>query len=218
LPGFSEGEWWVQDAAAALPVALLGKELEGRAVLDLCAAPGGKTAQLAALGAQVTAVDNEPNRMTLVQANLERLNLQAETVVADILTWRPEKPFDFILLDAPCSATGTIRRHPDIWHLRSAKVPKEMALVQDGMLAAAVEMLAPGGTIVFCTCSLQPEEGEDRIEALLASGKSVSRWPITADELFGLEELITPLGDMRTLPHYLGGMDGFYACRLVRDA
>jgi 16S rRNA (cytosine967-C5)-methyltransferase len=93
-----------------------------------------------------------------------------------------------------------------------------MALVQDGMLAAAVEMLAPGGTIVFCTCSLQPEEGEDRIEALLASGKSVSRWPITADELFGLEELITPLGDMRTLPHYLGGMDGFYACRLVRDA
>ncbi|MBT5878254.1 MAG: methyltransferase [Rhodospirillaceae bacterium] len=218
LPGFSEGEWWVQDAAAALPVALLGKELEGRAVLDLCAAPGGKTAQLAALGAQVTAVDNEPNRMTLVQANLERLNLQAETVVADILTWRPEKPFGFILLDAPCSATGTIRRHPDIWHLRSAKVPKEMALVQDGMLAAAVEMLAPGGTIVFCTCSLQPEEGEDRIEALLASGKSVSRWPITADELFGLEELITPLGDMRTLPHYLGGMDGFYACRLVRDA
>ncbi|MDE0940925.1 MAG: methyltransferase [Alphaproteobacteria bacterium] len=218
LPGFSEGEWWVQDAAAALPMALLGKDIKGRAVLDLCAAPGGKTAQMAAAGAQVTAVDNEQNRMALVEANLERLNLQAETIVADIITWRPEKPFDFILLDAPCSATGTIRRHPDIWHLRTAKVPKEMALVQDGMLAAAVDMLAPGGILIFCTCSLQPEEGEARIEALFATDAPVSRQPITADELFGLEQLITPLGDMRTLPHYLGGMDGFYACRLVRDA
>lgn len=216
LPGFNEGEWWVQDAAAALPVSLLGP-VEGREVLELCAAPGGKTAQLAALGAQVTAVDNAPKRLALLQTNLDRLGLQAETFAADALTWRPEKLFDFILLDAPCSATGTIRRHPDIWHLRSAKDVAGVAELQNQMLQAAMEMLAPGGTLVFCTCSLQPEEGEERIEALLASGAPVTRRPIEAAELFAIDSLITPLGDMCTLPHYEGGMDGFYACRLLRD-
>ncbi len=216
LPGFNEGEWWVQDAAAALPVALLG-QVEGREVLDLCAAPGGKTAQLAALGARVTAIDSAPKRMELLQANLDRLGLQAETIVADALQWRPAKPFDFILLDAPCSATGTIRRHPDIWHLRKPGDVAAVAELQDQMLRAAIEMLAPGGTLVFCTCSLQPEEGEGRIEALLASGAPVSRRPIEAAELYGLDSLVTPLGDMRTLPHYEGGMDGFYACRLLKN-
>jgi len=216
LPGFQEGEWWVQDAAAALPVALFG-QVEGLEVLDLCAAPGGKTAQLAAMGARVTAIDNVPNRMALLQTNLDRLGLQAETVIADALSWQPSERFDFILLDAPCSATGTIRRHPDIWHLRSAKDAVAMAALQDQLLAAAVGMLAQGGTLVFCTCSLQPEEGDERIEALLASGAPVARQPINAEELFGLNELITPRGEMRTLPHFRGGMDGFFASRLVRS-
>ena len=215
LPGFTEGAWWVQDTAATLPVALMG-QVEGREVLELCAAPGGKTAQLAALGARVTAIDSAPKRMALLHDNLERLGLQAETMVADVLKWRPAKPFDFILLDAPCSATGTIRRHPDIWHLRTAKDVAAAADLQDKMLQAAIKMLAPGGILVFCTCSLQPEEGEARIEALLASGAPVSRLPVKAAELFGLDMLITLQGDVRTLPHYEGGMDGFYACRLLR--
>ncbi len=216
LPGFEEGEWWVQDAAAALPVLLLG-QVADREVLDLCAAPGGKTAQLAVSGARVTAIDNAPKRLALLRSNLERLNLQAETFVADVLSWRPAKPFDFILLDAPCSATGTIRRHSDIWHLRRPEDVARAALVQDQMLQAAMEMLAPGGTLIYSTCSLQPEECEQRIEAFLAAGVPAARRPIAAAELFGLDELITPPGDMRTLPHHLGGMDGFYACRLVRN-
>ena len=216
LPGFEEGAWWVQDAAAALPVALFG-DVAGREVLDLCAAPGGKTAQLAALGARVTAIDKAPNRLALLQANLDRLGLRAETTVGDILSWRPSKPFERILLDAPCSATGTIRRHPDIWRLRTAGEVVKAAELQDQMLGASVDMLAPGGILVFCTCSLLPEEGERRIEALLASGAPVHRAPVASAELFGLEELITGNGDMRTLPHFQGGMDGFFACRLVRD-
>ena len=216
LPGFEEGVWWVQDAAAALPVRLLG-DISGRAVLDLCAAPGGKTAQLAALGARVTAIDNVPRRLALLQANLDRLALSAETEIADILSWRPSAPFERILLDAPCSATGTIRKHPDIWRLRTADEVARAAEVQDRMLAAAVEMLAPGGTLIFCTCSLQPEEGAERIESLLASGAPVRRDRIAATELFDLTELITADGDMQTLPHYQGGMDGFYACRLIRE-
>jgi 16S rRNA (cytosine967-C5)-methyltransferase len=216
LPGFEVGEWWVQDAAAALPVRLLG-EMTGREVLDLCAAPGGKTAQLAVSGARVTAVDNAPKRVALLRSNMQRLDLQAETFVADALTWRPDKLFDFILLDAPCSATGTIRRHPDIWHLRAPEDVAQAAALQDQLLQAAIEMLAPGGTLIYITCSLQPEECEQRIDAFLASGAPVTRRPIDATELFGLDELITPLGDMRTLPHHLGGLDGFYACRLVRN-
>lgn len=217
LPGFAEGAWWVQDAAAALPALLLGR-VAGREVLDLCAAPGGKTAQLAASGARVTAVDNAPKRMALLRSNLERLDLQAETIVADALSWRAPRLYDAILLDAPCSATGTIRRHPDIWHLRTAEDMVQAAALQDQLLQAAMEMLAPGGTLIYITCSLQPEECEQRIDALLASGAPMTRRPIAAAELFDLDDLITPLGDMRTLPHFLGGMDGFYACRLVRNA
>lgn len=216
LPGFETGEWWVQDAAAALPVLLLG-EVADREVLDLCAAPGGKTAQLAASGARVTAIDSAPKRMALLRSNLERLNLQAETMVADVLSWRPARPVDLILLDAPCSATGTIRRHPDIWHLRTPEDIDQAAALQDQLLRAAMEMLTPGGALIYITCSLQPEECEQRIDAFLASGAPAARRPIIAAELFGLDELITPLGDMRTLPHHLGGMDGFYACRLVRN-
>ncbi len=216
LPGFEAGEWWVQDTAAALPVRLLG-EVAGRAVLDLCAAPGGKTAQLAALGAHVTAIDKVPKRLALVRANLDRLNLAAATEVADILSWRPSEPFERILLDAPCSATGTIRRHPDIWHLRRSDEITRAAELQDQMLSAAVEMLAPEGILIFCTCSLQPEEGRQRIDSLLAGGAPVRHDPISAPELFDLTELVTDGGDMQTLPHYQGGMDGFFASRLVRE-
>lgn len=215
LPGFEAGEWWVQDAAAALPVRLLG-QVADRQVLDLCAAPGGKTAQLAASGARVTAIDNAPRRLALLRSNLDRLDLQADTMVADVLTWRPTRSFELILLDAPCSATGTIRRHPDIWHLRTPEDVRQAAALQDQLLRAAMEMLAPGGTLIYSTCSLQPEEGEQRIDALLASGAPVARRPIAAAELFGMDDLITAIGDLRSLPHNLGGMDGFYACRLVR--
>ena len=215
LPGYEEGEWWVQDVAAALPVRLLG-DVTGEAVLDLCAAPGGKTAQLTASGALVTAIDEAPNRLSLLRSNLERLGLKAELLIADVRKWKPSSPFNKIILDAPCSATGTIRRHPDIWHLRT-KVDVERAVaLQDHLLRAAVEMLAPGGTLVFSTCSLQPEEGEMLIAKLLANNDWVKRERIEPHELFGLSELISPDGDLRTLPHFLDGMDGFFAARIVR--
>ena len=202
--------------AAALPVRLFG-DVAGRAVLDLCAAPGGKTAQLAASGARVTAVDEAPNRLSLLRSNLERLGLKAELFTADVRTWRPSVPFDKILLDAPCSATGTIRRHPDIWHLCTKNDVERAAVLQDQLLRAAVEMLAPGGTLVYSTCSLQSEEGETRIAKLLASDDRIKRDQIKAHELYGLSELISTDGDLRTLPHYLDGMDGFFAARLVRN-
>lgn len=218
LPGYADGNWWVQDAAAAIPARLLG-DVAGEAVLDLCAAPGGKTAQLAAAGAKVTAVDRSAARMQRVTENLSRLQLSAECIVADVESWRPPTPVNRILLDAPCSATGTIRRHPDIaWRKTQAQIATLSAL-QDRLLDAAVEMLAPGGWLVFCTCSLQPEEGVSRIEALLARGAPVTRMPIQPNEVGGLSELISPDGDLRTLPcdlGDLGGMDGFFAARLMR--
>jgi len=218
LPGYTDGNWWVQDAAAAIPARLLG-DVAGEAVLDLCAAPGGKTAQLAAAGATVTAVDRSVARMQRVTENLARLQLSAECIVADVESWRPPSLVGRILLDAPCSATGTIRRHPDIaWRKTQAQIATLSAL-QDRLLDAAVTMLAPGGWLVFCTCSLQPEEGVSRIEALLARGAPVTRMPIRPDEVGGLSELITPDGDLRTLPcdlADLGGMDGFFAARLLR--
>ncbi len=226
LPGFDEGAWWVQDAAAALPARLLG-EVRGKRVLDLCAAPGGKSAQLAAAGARVTALDISTERLARLKENLSRLSLSAETVAVDAREWRPEQPFEAILLDAPCSATGTLRRHPDIAHLKGAKEVAKLTALQDRLLANAVHMLAPGGVLVYATCSLQPEEGPERIEALLTGGVPLERVPIGAaelqcpgaEEIGGLSELIAPLGDLRTLPcqlDALGGLDGFYACRLRR--
>ena len=158
LPGYSEGAWWVQDAAAAMPATLLG-DIAGKDVIDLCAAPGGKTAQLAAAGGRVTAIDRSPRRVDRLNANLARLALPAETLVADASHWHPIEPAQFVLLDAPCTATGAIRRHPDVPHLKSADDVARLAAVQERLLAAAVEMLAPGGTLVFCTCSLEPQEG-----------------------------------------------------------
>lgn len=218
LAGFDEGGWWVQDAAAALPALLLG-DVKGRRVADLCAAPGGKTAQLAAAGAIVTSVERSEKRLGRLAANLKRLNLEAEPVTADVTSWQPEQPFDAALLDAPCSATGTMRRHPDVAWLKTPADVGKLATVQAALLRAAVAMTRPGGTIVYCVCALQPEEGPEQIAALLASGAPVRRVPITAAEIGGLAELITAEGDLRTLPCHLpdiGGMNGFYAARLVR--
>jgi 16S rRNA (cytosine967-C5)-methyltransferase len=218
LPGFSEGAWWVQDAGAALPVRMLG-DVAGKRVIDLCAAPGGKTAQLAAAGADVVAVDRSEPRLQRLRDNLARLDLRAATVVADAAAWRPDVPADAVLVDAPCSATGTIRRHPDVpWLKRPADIPKLTAL-QDRLLRAAVDMVRPSGFVVYCTCSLQPEEGANRIDAVLQDGVPVERVPIDASVVADQADVITAAGDLRTLPcHFaeLGGMDGFFAARLRR--
>ncbi|QQS14851.1 MAG: MFS transporter [Rhodospirillales bacterium] len=215
LPGFADGAWWVQDAAAALPVRLLG-DVAGRSVLDLCAAPGGKTMQLCAAGARVTAVDLSPRRLTRVGENLKRVGLTAELIAADATRWRPTAAPDAILLDAPCTATGTLRRHPDIAWLKDREDVARLSLAQDRLLAAAVGMLPAGGTLVYAVCSLQPEEGPARIEAALAR-LPVTRIPVRPEELPGLETAITAAGDLRTLPCHWperGGLDGFYAARL----
>jgi len=218
LPGFAEGAWWVQDAAAALPARLLG-EVAGKRVIDLCAAPGGKTAQLAAAGADVVAVDRSAPRLERLHNNLTRLDLNATTVVADAALWQPDHPADAVLLDAPCSATGTIRRHPDVpWLKRPEDIAKLVAL-QARLLQAAIAMVKPGGVIVFCTCSLQPEEGPAHIAALLRKDAPVERLPIQPAEVGGFDELIDANGDLRTLPCHLsehGGIDGFFAARLRR--
>jgi 16S rRNA (cytosine967-C5)-methyltransferase len=220
LDGFEQGVWWVQDAAAALPVTLLG-DVAGKTVLDLCAAPGGKTAQLAAAGANVTAIDRSARRLRRVRENLARLGLDAVIQDADAIQWRPESPADAVLLDAPCSATGTIRRHPDVARLKRAQDVTDLAETQAALLRASVEMVKPGGLVIYCTCSLQPAEGEDQIAAALAAGLPFERVPVTAAEIGNLAEAITPQGDLRTLPCHLsaqGGMDGFFAARLRRLA
>jgi 16S rRNA (cytosine967-C5)-methyltransferase len=219
LPGYAEGAWWVQDAAAALPVRLFGN-VAGRTVLDLCAAPGGKTAQLAAAGAQVVAVDRSPARVARLRDNLARLSLKAECRIADVVTWRPADPAPLVLLDAPCTATGTIRRHPDIPHLKGPEDVARLTQLQARLLDAAVAMLVPGGTLVYGVCSLEAAEGRAQIEALLARGAPLRRKPIAASEIGGLDQCLTPEGDLRSLPSHLadrGGLDGFYAARLVRD-
>lgn len=221
LPGFSDGAWWVQDAAAALPARLLG-DVRGKSVADLCAAPGGKTAQLVVAGATVTAVDRSEPRLKRLRANLERLHLQAELVTADATSWQAGS-FDAILLDAPCSSTGTIRRHPDIPWLKSEADLKPLTALQGRLLDRAAELLKPGGTLVYCTCSLEPEEGEQAIASLLARIPGLRRSPISAAEVGGLAELVTPEGELRTLPCHvpdaeprMGGLDGFFASRLER--
>jgi 16S rRNA (cytosine967-C5)-methyltransferase len=224
LPGFGEGAWWVQDAAAALPAKLLLSKLSGDVrgltVADLCAAPGGKTAQLAAAGARVVAVDRAAGRLRRLEQNLARLGLVAEVVEADVARWHAG-PFDAVLLDAPCSSTGTIRRHPDIPWLKGESDIAALGALQRRLLARAVTLVKPGGTLVYCTCSLEPEEGIEVVRELLAGNPSVHRRPIAGDETD--PAWLTPDGDLRTLPCHLGdtdsrlsGMDGFYAARLHR--
>lgn len=218
LPGYADGAWWVQDMAAALPARLLG-EVKGLQVADLCAAPGGKALQLAAAGGIVTAVDRSAKRLKRFEDNLARMGLSATVVEAEVSAWTPPHPFDAVLLDAPCSATGTLRRHPDVARLKAPEDVIKLARTQAQLLKAAVAMTRPGGRMVYCVCSLQPEEGERQVEALLASGAPVRRVPMTAEEVGGLSELVTPSGDLRSLPCHLaerGGMDAFFAARLEK--
>jgi 16S rRNA (cytosine967-C5)-methyltransferase len=212
LPGFAEGAWWVQDAAAALPTRLLG-DVAGKRVADLCAAPGGKTLQLAAAGAQVTAVDISARRMARLGENLARAGLAAELVTADAAKWAPAEKFDAILLDAPCSGTGTLRRHPDIAWLKDEEDVARLTLTQDRLLTHAIDLLKPGGMLVYAVCSLQHEEGPERVEGLLARDPRVRRIAVQPRELPGLADAITPAGDVRTLPSM--GLDGFYIARLA---
>jgi 16S rRNA (cytosine967-C5)-methyltransferase len=220
LPGYDEGAWWVQDAAAALPGRLFG-EVAGKRVADLCAAPGGKTAGLAAAGADVTAVDVSENRLKRLASNLDRLHLSARLQPADILEWESAEKFDAVLLDAPCTATGTIRRHPDVAWLKRPEDVATLAALQAKMLDRAAAMVAPGGLLVFGTCSLEPEESEAQVAPFLSRHSDFALAPVEAAELAGLDHLITQ-GLLRTLPcHGFGvgasqGMDGFFAARFRR--
>jgi 16S rRNA (cytosine967-C5)-methyltransferase len=223
MPGFAEGAWWVQDAAAALPARLLG-DVRDLNVADLCAAPGGKTAQLAFAGAKVTGVDRSPVRLARLAGNLTRLGLAADLVIADVSEWQAG-PFDAVLLDAPCSSTGTIRRHPDIAYLKHETDVLALAEVQRKLLDRAVALTRPGGTLVYCSCSLEPEEGEAQAQALLARDPRMRRHPIMPTEVGGRAEFVTEAGDLRTLPCHLpdpdsrmAGLDGFYAARFERRA
>jgi 16S rRNA (cytosine967-C5)-methyltransferase len=224
LPGYAEGAWWVQDAAAALPARLLG-DIAGQRVADLCAAPGGKTAQLAAAGAEVVAVDRSAPRLARARGNLERLKLTAELIAADIADTELLAPasFEAVLLDAPCSSTGTIRRHPDIpWRKREADIAA-LAAVQGALLRRAADLTKPGGRLVYCVCSLEPEEGIDVVTEFLKNDHRFRRLPVDPTEVGGATELIASAGDLRTLPCHLAdpdprmaGLDGFYAARLQR--
>ena len=224
LPGFGEGAWWVQDVGASLPARLL-RDVAGMRVADLCAAPGGKTAQLALAGASVVAVDSSKTRVSRLRENLDRLGLQAETIVADAATWQPGEAFDAVLLDAPCSSTGTIRRHPDIPYVKSANDIPALTALQARLLDNAARIVKPGGLLVYSTCSLEPEEGEAQIAALLARNEELSLEAIEQAELFGEAAGLEPSGCLRTFPFELAleapewsGIDGFFAARLVRTA
>ena len=208
LDGYDEGAWWVQDLAASLPARLLG-EGQGRRALDLCAAPGGKTLQLAARGWQVTALDMSAKRLERMGQNLKRTSLGAKTVVADALAWESEERFDAVLLDAPCTATGTCRRHPDVLHRIGPRQIAEMAELQAAMLERAARLLAPGGRLVYAVCSLEREEGEDQ-----AARVALTPDPVGAEEIPGFAP--TPEGWLRTDPAMLaeaGGIDGFFIAR-----
>lgn len=221
LPGFAEGSWWVQDAASAIPARLIGLE-PGARVLDLCAAPGGKTAQLIKAGYQVTALDADARRMERLTENLTRLNYTADTIVADAASFMPETPYQAVLLDAPCSATGTFRRHPEvIWHRSSADVAGRVRL-QRSLITNALRCLDRDGVLIYCVCSLEPAEGEAQVDWALQSLPGLQLWPIAASEMAGLEAAVSPRGLVRTHPGlapggHAGGMDGFFVARFRRS-
>ena len=222
LPGYDEGAWWVQDAAASLPARLLG-DVAGLRVADLCAAPGGKTAQLAAAGAQVTAVDTSKNRLARLRTNLQRLRLAADIVETDMLKYEPTTLFDAVLLDAPCSSTGTVRRHPDVPWTKSLEDIAKLATLQRRLLDKAITLVKPGGRIVFSNCSLDPEEGEVLVESLLAGNAPVEAEPVDPGEINDIAPFITERGALRTTPADLdlgrpgiSGLDGFFAVRFRR--
>lgn len=220
LPGYAEGKWWVQDAASSIPARLLKAKPGGR-VLDLCAAPGGKTAQLLKAGYAVTALDSDAKRVERLKENLARLDYAAEIIVGDAGTFAPNSLYDGVLLDAPCSATGTFRRHPEvIWHRSVSDVAGRVRL-QKALMTNAFRCLDSGGVMIYCVCSLEPAEGEDQVSWALQSLPGLDLLPITGDELPGLEEAVTPAGLVRTHPGmapagHAGGMDGFFVARFRR--
>lgn len=224
LEGFEAGSWWVQDAAAALPARLLGN-VQGLKIADLCAAPGGKTAQLAAAGADVTAIDISKNRLKRLEENMTRLGFTVETIASDLRKYEPSDLFDAILLDAPCSATGTIRRHPDVPWIKKPYDLEKLSEIQKELLERVVSWVKPGGLIVYCTCSLEPIEGEAQVEEFLkGQAGNVELVPVEPNEIGGLEHCITAQGFLRCLPcHDAGqtpdskGMDGFFAARFRRS-
>ena len=219
LEGFNDGEWWAQDVAATLPVEILG-DITGKRVLDMCAAPGGKTMQLAARGALVTALDKSEGRLERVKQNLERTKLTADIVCADALDWAPEgELFDVILLDAPCSATGTFRRHPDVLYNRTPKDVSNLVRLQDKLLAKAADFVKPGGALIYCTCSLMPKEGQPRVDTFLQNVPDFRLIPILEVSGLALPKDAFSGGSLRSLPYYLedkGGMDGFFIAQLER--
>lgn len=223
LEGFEGGDWWVQDAAASIPARLF-PEISGMRIADLCAAPGGKTAQLALAGADVTAVEQSANRLKRLKENLGRLGMDVEFVQSDLMKFEPEQAFDAVLLDAPCSSTGTTRRHPDVLWAKGPEDIEKLAGVQERLLRKALTLVRPGGYVVFSNCSLDPIEGEELVDRVLRGSSDYARHPIQASDWPGLEAAITPLGEFRTTPDMLqldgafaSGMDGFYACVIRRD-
>jgi 16S rRNA (cytosine967-C5)-methyltransferase len=218
IPGFEAGRLWVQDTAAALPARLLAAQA-GESVADLCAAPGGKTGQLAMTSASVFALDRDAKRLERLASNLRHWNLHADIIHSDATAWRPPQPLDAVLLDAPCSATGTIRRHPDVPLLKRPRDIQALTVAQDALLDAAIQMLRPGGRLIYAVCSLQDEESRPRIERAIAQG-GLRHDPFRPDELADLPEALTPDGFLRTHPGLWsdrGGMDGFFAARLIRS-
>ncbi len=220
LPGFDDGMWWVQDASAALPVSLFG-DIEGKTVVDLCSAPGGKTMQLAARGAKVIAVDRSAARLQRLKENIKRIRLEDKVKVepSDAAHWKPREAPHYILLDAPCSATGTVRRHPDILHLKTPRDVERLVGVQIRILENAFNILAPGGTLIYCTCSLQKAEGEYQIQYLLDRQPKAMKKVIKPEEVGGWKEALTDEGDLRILPFHReakGGMDGFFISRITK--
>ena len=219
LPGYKDGDWWVQDLAASLPVGLLGN-VEGLRVADLCAAPGGKTLQLAAAGAEVTAVDRSPGRLDRLRENLSRGGVTAEVVEADALNWQPGRCFDMVFLDAPCSASGTIRRHPELPWIREGFDLGALTDLQDRLLEAAWKLVKPRGRLLYCVCSLEPAECEERAGQFLERTADAKRRPLGGTQIAGLEEAIIAEGNLRTWPMMLddrGGMDGFYAACFLKS-
>jgi 16S rRNA (cytosine967-C5)-methyltransferase len=216
LPGFEEGGWWVQDLAASLPARMI--PATARRVLDACAAPGGKTMQLAAAGHDVTALDRSESRLSRLAENLARTGLEAETIVGDARDWSPAEPYDAVLLDAPCSATGTFRRHPEVLYRARPEIIDQMAAFQAELLLSAADWVRPGGSLVYAVCSLEPEEGERQIDAFLAE-----RPDYRIEPALQVVDGVTPdkKGRLRILPGMIedkGGLDGFFAVHLVRHA
>jgi 16S rRNA (cytosine967-C5)-methyltransferase len=223
IPGFKDGAWWAQDISASIPVKLLGA-VKGKRILDMCAAPGGKTMQLAAAGAEVVALDKNTSRVPFIEQNLQRTGLKAEIIASDAAKWRdPENPagggFDSVLLDAPCTATGTFRRRPDVLFRKKPIDVDHLVRVQERLLLAAARHVRSGGTLIYCTCSLQTREGEKQVTQFLKNRSDFRLIPVLDQEIFALKGAISARGEVRLMPFFLkeeGGMDGFFIARFTR--